>query len=71
MLIPIKPLDITQFFYVGPNAIHVLEELGILNEVVAKSDQAKPEIRPCHFVSGYGDHEVIYDVSKQTLSLPI
>jgi len=45
----------------GPNAIHALDQLGLLNEVVAKSEQAKPEIRPCLFVSGYGEHEVIYD----------
>ncbi|KLO12590.1 FAD/NAD-P-binding domain-containing protein [Schizopora paradoxa] len=45
----------------GPNAIHVLKELELLDKVVAKSDLPKPEIRPCHFVSGYGDHEVIYD----------
>ncbi|KLO12589.1 FAD/NAD(P)-binding domain-containing protein [Schizopora paradoxa] len=45
----------------GPNAIRVLEQLGLLDEVVAKSDQAKPETRPFHIASGYGDNELIYD----------
>jgi len=45
----------------GPNAIRVLDQLGLLSEVVAKSDQTKPETRPFQMTSGFGDHELIYD----------
>ena len=60
-------LNFTLISFAGPNAIRVLEELGLLNEVVAKSDQAKPETRPFHMILGFGDHDLVYDVSVYTL----
>lgn len=46
----------------GPNAIRVLEELGILEAVIAKSDEHKPTLRSFLFVSGLEHREQIYDV---------
>ncbi|THH10191.1 hypothetical protein EW145_g1489 [Phellinidium pouzarii] len=45
----------------GANAVRVLEELEILNDVLAKIKPEQPVLRPCRFISGLGEHEVIYD----------
>ncbi|EKM83971.1 hypothetical protein AGABI1DRAFT_51593 [Agaricus bisporus var. burnettii JB137-S8] len=48
----------------GPNAIRALEGLGVLEAVMGKSDTKEPTLRSFIFVSGPGQHEVIYDYSK-------
>lgn len=46
----------------GPNAIRALEGLGVLEAVMGKSDTKEPTLRSFIFVSGPGQHEIIYDV---------
>jgi len=46
----------------GLNAINALDELGILKPVMEKTDNKKT-LRSFTFVSGYGQHEVVYNVS--------
>ncbi|KAL5490522.1 hypothetical protein ACEPAI_5355 [Sanghuangporus weigelae] len=45
----------------GPNAVRVLKELNILEEVVASVFPEKPAPRLFRFLFGTGDQEVIYD----------
>ncbi|KAI5122976.1 hypothetical protein M0805_006855 [Coniferiporia weirii] len=45
----------------GPNAIRVLRDLEMLDDVVAKVKPEQPKPRPCLFLSGFGEHEVVYD----------
>ena len=52
----------------GPNGIRVLQELDILDEVLSRSDQEKPEVRPFRYLFGVGEHEHIYDVSINILA---
>ncbi|KAI5122975.1 hypothetical protein M0805_006854 [Coniferiporia weirii] len=45
----------------GPNAIRVLQELQILDDVVARVKPEQPKPRSFRFLSGLGEHEVFYD----------
>ena len=47
---------------IGPNALRALKELGIIDDVLAKSDQREITLRSFLFVTGDGAHEEIYDV---------
>jgi len=47
---------------IGLNAIKALDELGILKPVMEKTDNKKT-LRSFTFVSGYGQHGVVYNVS--------
>ncbi|TFK26694.1 salicylate hydroxylase [Coprinopsis marcescibilis] len=57
----------------GPNAVQALEGLGILEDVVAKAVPPKLAMRPYTFISGYGEHEHLYDyaLSSDELGLSI
>ncbi|KXN88935.1 Salicylate hydroxylase [Leucoagaricus sp. SymC.cos] len=48
----------------GLNALKALYEIGILEPVLQKADTKKPTLRSFTFVSGYGEHELIYDYAK-------
>lgn len=50
----------------GLNAIKALDGLGILEPVMEKADSKKPTLRSFVFVSGYGQHQVIYDYVKHS-----
>ncbi|ESK92134.1 salicylate hydroxylase [Moniliophthora roreri MCA 2997] len=45
----------------GPNALRALDGLGLLQAVIARSDQQEPAMRIFNFVSGAEPHEVIFD----------
>ena len=45
---------------IGSNALHALQELGLLEAIMGK---VTPERRLYVFLSGTGDHELVYDVS--------
>ncbi|KAL5529016.1 hypothetical protein ACEPAG_4990 [Sanghuangporus baumii] len=45
----------------GPNAVRVLKELNILEEIVASIFPEKIAPRPFRFLFGTGDQEIIYD----------
>ncbi|EAU92298.1 salicylate hydroxylase [Coprinopsis cinerea okayama7 len=57
----------------GPNAVHALQGLGILNDVLSKADPPKLAMRPYTFISGAGEHEHVYDyaLSADELGLSI
>ncbi|KAI0060928.1 FAD/NAD-P-binding domain-containing protein [Artomyces pyxidatus] len=57
----------------GPNAINVLRELGVLESVVAHSGQRGLEVRSFEFRIGAGDCKSVYSypASSDDLSLPI
>ncbi len=48
---------------VGPNAIRILREIGVFDEVLTSSGEACLDRKSFLFRSGLGEHEVIYDVS--------
>lgn len=48
--------------YSGPNAIRVLREIGVFEEVLSSSGEACLDRKSFVFRSGMGEHEVIYDV---------
>ncbi|EEB89231.1 hypothetical protein MPER_12697 [Moniliophthora perniciosa FA553] len=45
----------------GPNALRALDGLGLLQAVIARSDQPEPAMRIFNFVSGAESHEVVFD----------
>jgi len=53
----------------GLNALKALDELGILKPIMEKADDKKT-LRSFNFVSGYGQHEVVYNVSR-AVCLPL
>lgn len=57
--------------FAGPNAVHALQGLGILEDVLAKADPPKLAMRPYTFISGAGNHEHLFDVSAQQDSVAI
>ena len=62
-------VDFSSFNATGPNAIRALEELGILDAVLAKAEEEKPDVRPFRYIRGTGDHEFICDVSIRAYML--
>ena len=56
------PSHLCLVLYEGPNAIHVLESMGVLDSVLTKVDKSDLKPRPFRFLSGLGEHEFIYDV---------
>ena len=52
------------YSHVASNALRALQGLGLLEAILAKASQtAGPDERLFVFVSGTGDHEIVYDVS--------
>ncbi|KAH8117595.1 FAD/NAD-binding domain-containing protein [Phellopilus nigrolimitatus] len=45
----------------GPNAIRVLRELGVWDDVLSRVEPGEFIPRPFLFLSGFDDHEIIYD----------
>ncbi|KAI3621845.1 salicylate hydroxylase [Moniliophthora roreri] len=45
----------------GPNALRALDGLGLLQAVIAHSDQVEPAMRIFNFVSGIAPHELVFD----------
>ncbi|KAF7294726.1 Salicylate hydroxylase [Mycena indigotica] len=45
----------------GPNALRALEGLGLLDAVLANTDEAQKAARRMLYISGIGDHEQVYD----------
>ena len=62
-------VDFSSFNATGPNAIRALEELGILDAVLAKAEEEKPDVRPFRYIRGTGEHEFICDVSIRAYML--
>ncbi|THH10192.1 hypothetical protein EW145_g1488 [Phellinidium pouzarii] len=50
----------------GPNAIRVLEQLELLDDVLARIAPEMPVPRPFRYLSGFEDHELIYDYPTNT-----
>lgn len=48
--------------YLGPNAIRVLRELGVWEDVLAASGEAELNMSVFRYISGLHDHEMFYDV---------
>ncbi|KAI3622555.1 salicylate hydroxylase [Moniliophthora roreri] len=46
---------------IGPNAVRALDGLGLLQAVIARSDQPESKMRAFKFVSGTEDHEDVFD----------
>ncbi|KAF8191424.1 FAD/NAD(P)-binding domain-containing protein [Mycena galopus ATCC 62051] len=51
----------------GPNAVRALEGLGILDAILARSDEAQQTARRMLFVSGMGAHEEVYDYENSSV----
>jgi len=49
----------------GPNAIRALKGLGILDVILAKSKIREPSMDLFRFVTGSGDHELVFDVGAE------
>ena len=45
------------------NALRALQGLGVLDVILAKMGQSPDDSRLMTFISGTGDHELVYDVS--------
>lgn len=45
---------------IGPNAVRVLKALGVLDEVIAHSDDSGPTMRSFRFIYGTGECETVY-----------
>jgi salicylate hydroxylase len=45
----------------GPNALRALKGLGVLDAVLAHSDEAQQTARRMLYMSGTGAHEQVYD----------
>ena len=48
---------------VGPNAVKVLHEIGVLEDVLASSNEPEVNQRSFIYYRGMGDHELVYAVS--------
>ncbi|KAG7452203.1 FAD/NAD(P)-binding domain-containing protein [Guyanagaster necrorhizus] len=48
----------------GPNALRALKGLGLYEAVLSRSDTPSPTFRQFLFLSGLGEHEVIYDYPR-------
>ncbi|KAJ3558545.1 hypothetical protein NM688_g857 [Phlebia brevispora] len=48
----------------GPNALRVLEEIGVLRDALTASGETHPTMIPFLFLSGMDGHEVIYDYPR-------
>ncbi|KAG6907563.1 hypothetical protein DXG01_008445 [Tephrocybe rancida] len=46
----------------GPNALLPLEQLGVLEAVLAQADEPRLTMRPFRYISGFAAHDIIYDV---------
>lgn len=62
----------TLSFPLGVNAIRILQELGMLDEIVESVKPELPVPRAVLFRSGIGDHKILFDVRyKKRFKLPI
>lgn len=52
------------FDCLGTNAIRALDGLGVLEAVLARSEEPRPTKRPFKIIAGVGNHEHIFDVSS-------
>jgi len=50
---------------IGPNAVRILQELELIDDVLARSDEQTLNMRSFLFRSGFGEHEEIYDYPAQ------
>lgn len=55
----------------GPNAVRVLKALGVLDEVIAHSDDSGPTMRSFQFIYGTGECETVYTVRIPKASIPL
>ncbi|OCH96306.1 FAD/NAD(P)-binding domain-containing protein [Obba rivulosa] len=46
---------------IGPNASWVLKDIGVLDEVLAKAREARPNMQTFRFMSGMQGHEIFYE----------
>ncbi|KAG6907562.1 hypothetical protein DXG01_008444 [Tephrocybe rancida] len=54
----------------GPNALLPLEQLGVLEAVLAQADEPRLTMRPFRFISGFAAHDIIYDVNSFIFCYP-
>jgi hypothetical protein len=60
---PILTFYSDDYLHIGSNALRALQGLGLLEAILAKVNQsAGPGQHVFVFVSGTGDHELVYDV---------
>ncbi|KAI0272657.1 FAD/NAD-P-binding domain-containing protein [Gloeopeniophorella convolvens] len=45
---------------IGPNAVRILDYLGILDEVAAHTAEKVPDLHSFRFHTGWGNHELVY-----------
>ena len=58
------------YFHIASNALRSLQGLGLLEAILAKINQT-PDRRFFAFISGTGDHELVYDVSLVNATIEI
>lgn len=46
----------------GPNALRILRDLGVLDDVIAQCKQTDLNLGEFRFLSAEGDHKLLYDV---------
>ncbi|VDB92183.1 unnamed protein product [Peniophora sp. CBMAI 1063] len=46
---------------IGPNAVRVLKDMGIMDEVRARSEDSAPPTRPWTFIMGQEPHNLVYE----------
>lgn len=51
----------------GPNAIRILQELGVWEDVLAICGAESLNMNTFRYVSGPGDHEILYEVGELLL----
>lgn len=55
---------ITSFAGLGPNAIRVLKEFGVLDAVLKKTNPGELKPKGFRFFSGLDGHELVYEVRR-------
>ncbi|KZV73546.1 hypothetical protein PENSPDRAFT_682834 [Peniophora sp. CONT] len=48
---------------IGPNAVRVLKNMGLLDDIRAHSEDSAPPTRPFTFIMGEDPHTVVYEVA--------
>jgi hypothetical protein len=48
---------------VGANGMSIMRKLGLEDVILREAEESEQSLRCFQFLSGYGDHELLFDVS--------
>lgn len=54
--------DIVLNFFIGPNSLRILKEIGVFDDVYKKSGETTLNMFAYRYISGMEGHEVLFEV---------